>query len=347
VAQTEDHAVASAPSVLTRGAVACAATPRRGVPRDRVQACLVCLTGLRPQSTRTGSKHTVRFSVVTPSFRSSGWLRLCIASVADQAAESEHIVQDGGSDDGTLEWLLQDKRVKVFVEKDQGMYDAINRGLRRASGDILAYLNCDEQYLPGALRTVGDFFEQHPQVDVLFGDIVMVDVRGQYLCHRKVQVPLKYHTWVCHLSTLSCAMFFRRRLVFDREWLFDPRLRDVADGVWVLGLLQKGVKMAALGQFTSAFSCTGANMSTGPNARREARELFESAPFWARQARPLIVLHHRLRRLLGGMYFQRPFAYAIYTRDSPAQRVVHEVTKPTVKREGLEFARASCRANPA
>ena len=81
-------------------------------------------------------------------------MKLCIASVADQGVELEHIVQDAESDDGTLDWLPQDRRVKAFVEKDQGMYDAVNRGLRRASGDILAYLNCDEQYLPGALAMV-------------------------------------------------------------------------------------------------------------------------------------------------------------------------------------------------
>src|SRR5215467_6301036 len=90
----------------------------------------------------------VLVSIVTPSYRSSKWLKLCVASVADQAGQVEHIVQDAGSDDGTLEWLPHDKRVKAFVEKDQGMYDAVNRGLNRAAGDVLAYLNCDEQYLP-------------------------------------------------------------------------------------------------------------------------------------------------------------------------------------------------------
>ncbi len=59
-------------------------------------------------------------------------MKLCIASVADQVAEVEHIVQDAGSDDGTLDWLRTDKRVKAFIEKDRGMYDAINRGLQRA-----------------------------------------------------------------------------------------------------------------------------------------------------------------------------------------------------------------------
>src|SRR6267378_1605118 len=107
------------------------------------------------------------FSIITPSYRNSEWLRLCLASVADQAVELEHIVQDAGSDDGTLNWLCADRRVKAFVEADRGMYDAVNRGLRRARGEILAYLNCDEQYLPGALKGVWQFFQDHPEVEML------------------------------------------------------------------------------------------------------------------------------------------------------------------------------------
>src|ERR1700731_1356139 len=109
-------------------------------------------------------------SIITPSFRASKWLKLCIASVADQKGVAfEHIVQDSCSDDGTQQWLSNDPRVTAFIEKDNGMYDAINRGLRRASGEICAYLNCDEQYLPGTLAKVAKFFDTHPKLDVLFG----------------------------------------------------------------------------------------------------------------------------------------------------------------------------------
>jgi glycosyltransferase involved in cell wall biosynthesis len=276
-----------------------------------------------------GTHHSfVRISIVTPSFRRSAWLKLCIASVADQQVEAEHIVQDAGSDDGTLDWLPGDLRVRAFVEKDQGMYDGINRGLRRAEGEVLAYLNCDEQYLPGTLAAVASFFEQHPQIDMLFGDVVMVDAEGRYLYHRKMQTPLKYHTWTCHLSTLSCAMFFRRRVVFDYGELFDPRLRDAGDAEWMVRLLQRQLPMAALGQYTSAFTYTGANMSVGPNAVRERIELFQSAPFWARQLRPLFIMQHRLRRLAGGMYRQAPFAYEIFTPASPDRRQRFEVSRP-------------------
>ena len=274
-------------------------------------------------------KESTGISIITPSFRSSAWLKLCIASVADQSVAFEHIVQDPGSDDGTLDWLTRDGRVKAFVEKDRGMYDAINRGMRRASGEIVAYLNCDEQYLPGALARVTDFFEKHPSIDMVFGDVVMVGAEGQYLRHRKMQTPLLYHTWTCHLSTLSCGTFFRRKLVSDEKSLFNPELRDVGDGEWMVRMLRRGIKMAALSEFTSVFTLTGANMSVGPNAKRENRELFETAPFPARKLRPLIILHHRIRRLLGGMYFQKPFDYEIFTSTSPGRRQKFHVERPT------------------
>jgi hypothetical protein len=269
----------------------------------------------------------VLFSIVTPSYRGSPWLGLCIASVADQGVEVEHIVQDAGSDDGTLEWLPRDPRVRAFVEKDRGMYDAINRGLRRSRGEVLGWLNCDEQYLPGALAMVRTFFEKHPGVDVVFGDVVMVDEQGEYLCHRKMQPPLLYHTWTCHLSTLSCATFFRRRVFFERGFTLDERWKMAGDGEWMVRMLRAGVSMATLGRFTSVFALTGKNLGLGDRAAAENRALRETAPRWIRLLRPLWVAHHRLRRLLGGMYVQEPFQFELFTLDQPDRRRRREVIR--------------------
>src|SRR3989442_942101 len=133
----------------------------------------------------------MRFSIITPSFRHSEWLKLCIASVADQEVELEHIIQDSCSDDGTQEWLPRESRVKAFVEKDRGMYDAVNRGFRRATGDLLAYLNCDEQYLPGALAAVRNYFLQNPKKEVVFANCIVVDSNGNYICDRRGSIPDK------------------------------------------------------------------------------------------------------------------------------------------------------------
>src|SRR5262249_43483704 len=148
---------------------------------------------------------------------------------------------------------------------------------------------------------------------------------GQYLAHRRMQTPLKYHTWTCHLSTLSCGTFFRRRVIFDNDIWFDTRWRDAGDGEWMLRLLKRGVSMAVLGKFTSIFTQTGVNMSAAPNARRENLALRRSAPVWARALRPWWIAHHRLRRLFGGMYFQQPFSYEIYAGKNLESRLQHEV----------------------
>jgi len=273
----------------------------------------------------------MRISVVTPSFCASDWLKLCVASVADQGVEVEHIVQDGGSNDGTLDWLPGDSRVKSFVEADAGMYDAINRGLRRADGDILGYLNCDEQYLPGALGDVLSFFREQAEVDVLFADAVIIDAQGDYLWHRKVLTPLLYHTWTHPLATLSCSMFFRRRVITERKLWFDSRWRYYGDSDWILRLLKNKVSMAVLRRFTSAFTHTGRNLSLNADVSEEAQAFFATAPLLARTFRRLFLLHHRLRRLMTGIYFQKPFSYSVYTRHTRRQRVNHCVTRPTFR----------------
>ena len=148
----------------------------------------------------------MHYSIVTPSYRSSRWLPLCIASVADQGVEVEHIVQDACSDDGTRELLLGDSRVKAFIEKDRGMYDAVNRGLRRSQGEVLAYLNADEQLLPGALRAVADYFDAHPAVDVVLSDTIVTDPTGDRPLPPILVTPGKNQLWV-RLPVLSCALF--------------------------------------------------------------------------------------------------------------------------------------------
>ena len=273
----------------------------------------------------------MKFSIITPSFRNSQWLKLCVASVADQGVEHEHIVQDAGSDDGTLDWLRTDDRVRAYVEKDSGMYDAINRGLRKSSGELIAYLNCDEQYLPGTLAAVEEFFAAHPEVEVLFGDAVAVNGAGEYLWHRKMLTPRLWHTWTCSLSTLTCATFFRRSVLERRQIFFDTRWRYVGDSDWVLRLIQQRVPMAVLRKFTSVFTHTGSNLSLEAKAQEEAKAFWATAPALARSLRPAILAQHRMRRWLGGIYRQEPFAFDLFTSSNPDQRVARQVDNPTYR----------------
>ena len=271
----------------------------------------------------------MKFSIVTPSFHNSAWLKLCIASVADQkGVELEHIVQDSCSDDGTLDWLPKDRRVKAFIEKDGGMYDAVNRGYRRATGDILAYLNCDEQYLPGALENVARFFEANPKIEVALAGSIVTDGEGKYVCHRHSMTPHPQHIWF-RFPVLTSSVFIRRKVISGRGIFFDTKWRDLGDIHWVMALVKNKVPMAVCDSFTSTFADTGENMNLKPNAIREKAETDKMIPRWVRTLKPAWVVHHRLRRLAAGHFSLKPTSYEIYTLESPERRVKFEVSKPT------------------
>ena len=279
----------------------------------------------------------MRFSIVTPSRNNSGWLKLCIASVADQGVELEHLVQDGQSTDGTQSWLMDDPRVDAVSAKDRSMYDAINKGFERSTGDILGYINCDEQYLPGALKKVQDYFERNPDVEIVFGDAVVVEGDGSFICYRKTVTPHLLHTWVNgNLSIFTCATFFRRSIL-ERGLQFNPNVKMVGDTEWLLRVIRSAAQMGLLREYTSAFTMTGGNIGFTETARREHEQFYGSAPAWARAIRKPIIYHHWVRRLVSGAYSQGPLSYSIYTKKSPAARTVFHVEKPSFRWRGANY----------
>ncbi len=262
-------------------------------------------------------------SVVTPSFGQLDWLRLAVASVADQeGVEVEHIVQDGGTEGiEAFGSELQQAHAKLFVEKDVGMYDAINRGLKHATGQLCAYLNCDEQYLPGTLRQIADFFVSHPEVDVVFGDVLVVDERGNPKTYRRAILPSAEHIRRSHLNVFSCATFFRHSILEKGHWL-DAKWRSIGDAVWIYEMLKAGRTLAVYPQLLSVFALTGRNLSI-ENRTSEV----EKSAWLAEVGRSSSVRFsyqvglHRLRKLLAGAYLRRSFSYEIYTLESPRKRV--------------------------
>ena len=239
----------------------------------------------------------------------------------DQAGSSyEHIVQDAGTGPPLEEWMRSQPAVRFYQEPDKGMYDAINRGLMRGRGRVCAFLNCDEQYLPGALHRVDRYFQEHPDIDVLFGDVVLVDVAGRAVSYRRVVPPTKVHTRLAHLGTPSCATFFRRSIV-ERGLLFDENFRSVGDAVWICLLLEKKVSMACLHEPLAVYTFTGMNDSESDNPAKELRKWRAQPDCPSSWLRGPAVLWHRLRKLAAGAYLPRRLGYSIYTLASPTQRV--------------------------
>ncbi len=275
---------------------------------------------------------TPAISIVTPHFNGGRWLPLAIASVADQGVSYEHIVQDAGSTDGTLDWLRKDARVQLHVESDRGMYDALNRGYRRTTAPLVAHLNCDEQYLPSTLRRVIDFFTAHPKVEVLFGDVIVVGADGCYICERRALTPQLIHTWTAsNLSFLTAGTFLRRHVLEKYRLWFDSNYREAGDQDWALRLVKAGVRMATLNEFVSVFTETGNNLGLTAHNAAERKAFHATAPLWARVLAPLALAHFRLRRWRAGHYQCRPHDYAIYTQASPNQRTTFQVNQPTYR----------------
>lgn len=268
-------------------------------------------------------------SIITPSFNMLSYLQRAAASIADQSSAGfEHIVVDGASGDGTVEWLERQpyEHMSFISEKDNGMYDALNKGLKRVKGDIVAYLNCDEQYLPGTFELVNDYFQHHPEVDVLFGNLLLIRPNGTLVAFRKGYQPRWPYILVSHLYVLSCTMFFRRKVVEDGN-IFDTRYKAVADAHFVVNLLRRGYTARHVNHYFSAFTITGKNLSIDDRALAEQKDLLNHAPAYIRVLKPLVNLMRLGEKCLSGAYFQGdPIRYSVYTGS---------------KRESFEMKKAS------
>src|SRR5215831_18533986 len=131
-----------------------------------------------------------RISIVTPSYNQGRFIEETIQSVLSQDYPNlEYIIIDGGSKDQSVDIIRKyEKRLAYWVsEKDSGAADAIAKGFRRATGDIMAYLNSDDLYSPETLRAVAEVF-QAGRSDVVYGNTWWIDSDGHYLGERR-QTP--------------------------------------------------------------------------------------------------------------------------------------------------------------
>jgi glycosyltransferase involved in cell wall biosynthesis len=305
----------------------------------------------------------MRFLVVTPSLHQLVFLRRCLNSVADQADKAKcvasvaeclarvnisvhHHVQDAVSKDGTDE-LLKTEAQKWFTmgrgpesesgvysfsyasEADEGMYDAIAKGWNRATEDtdIVSWLNCDEQYLPDALERVCGFFREHPDVDVVFGDVIIADAKGNYVCSRRMTPASRSLILSDHLPYFTASMFIRREACEKYQLYPDKCWKNIGDVELVLRMLRQRLHFGFLKEYTSVFCETGKNLGLDRAAMEEYMQLRAAVPLWIIRLRYLWVLLYRLKKLFCGGYHLCPFEYSLYVDHSDARRKV-VVSKP-------------------
>jgi glycosyltransferase involved in cell wall biosynthesis len=149
----------------------------------------------------------VKISVVTPSYNQAAFLERTLESVHSQrgAFTLEHLVVDGGSGDGSVAILERWKNKLWYVsERDRGQSHALNKGIARASGEIIAWLNSDDTLLPGALDVVGRYFAAHPEVDWAYGRCRIIN-----------EDDVEIRRWVTRYKNLLGRKFSYEKLLLE------------------------------------------------------------------------------------------------------------------------------------
>lgn len=178
-----------------------------------------------------GGASPMRFSIVMPSFNQARFIERSLLSVINQQYQGmELIVMDGGSRDGTQEILERySSHIALWrSEADQGQSDALNKGFRAATGEIFGWLNSDDLYLPGTLQHVAQIFAEQPEVDVVYGDWIVVDEHERILERCPALAPSRLRLITEGFFCNAQAMFWRRSL-HERIGELDVRLHFTMD----------------------------------------------------------------------------------------------------------------------
>ena len=187
-----------------------------------------------------------RITIVTPSYNQADFIEETIRSVLLQGYPNlEYFVMDGGSSDGTVEILRHYQDHLHWVsEKDRGQSDAINKGLRQATGDIIAYINSDDFYEPGAFETVARIYQALPTVGLIYGDTVTIWADGREkgviqappldvkaMIHKATFLPQQSTFWTRHAQEVVGLMDQSEHWGMDMDFFI--RLAQQFEGVRV------------------------------------------------------------------------------------------------------------------
>lgn len=208
----------------------------------------------------------MKISIITPCRNSVKTIQRTMDSVLTQELthELEYIIIDGDSNDGTLEVIEDYSKkydcIKYISEKDKSMTEALNKGMRKASGDIVASINADDAYLPGTLEKVCKQFENEEE-NIILINTYFVKERGNIKSHN---TPRYFSPLICGLIECpfpECAIFFRKKCIVAMDY-FNEEYRYTQDLELYLRLYNSGYKFSYIDIEGSCFFISDTNYST-------------------------------------------------------------------------------------
>jgi GT2 family glycosyltransferase len=233
-------------------------------------------------------------SVVTPSFNQSAFLEQTIRSVLEQDYPAlEYFVVDGGSTDSSVDILKKysDRLAWWTSEKDRGQADAINKGFARAHGEIIAWLNSDDTYLPGAVNAAVKVFEDHPNAVMVYGNMLAVDENGRTINVLKYR-PLSLEDLLC-FEIIGQPAVFMRRAAFEKAGGLDTAFHFMLDHqLWIKLAQQGGIVHADQTWAAARFHPQAKNRAQAPGFGREAFRILD----WALREQSLAPVMVKIER---------------------------------------------------
>ena len=177
-----------------------------------------------------------KISVVIPSFNQARFIQNTLLSVINQKYPAlELIVIDGGSTDGSVDIIKKyDQYISYWVsEPDGGQTNGLIKGFKRATGEILCWLNSDDLHTPNTLREVADCFRKHPNVDAIFGDSIWIDERGTPLRVQR-EIPFNRFIWMYTYNYIPGMSMFWRKHLYQKSGGLNPEYNLAMDAdLWI------------------------------------------------------------------------------------------------------------------
>jgi len=241
-----------------------------------------------------------QISVVVGTLNQADFIERTLLSVIEQRyPATELIVIDGASTDSTLDIIARyHKHIAFWVsEPDSGQHEAVNKGLRRATGDVVTWLCSDDTLAPGSLFRMGDCYRDHPDIDLVYGHTHLIDLEDR-VTHRLVAVPTTaselIHYTRCMWSLPGTS--WRRRL-HDRIGFLDESLFCTADADFWIRAAKEG-KIFCLPVHLGNLRQHPGTKSFRFSERFEIEERELDRRYGKRETRPLLRAGHRLSKIL-------------------------------------------------